>query len=409
MLTFYGKLKKEFKGGGYTGRRKNNTLRAYYNKTRNNWFVPFPIKDYQTNEITIHKKYFNSKEEADEQIKQFEYKKGNKIYIENNGIPIYKLMEYLNERKFRNKEIQIGQYGYNKKIIEKIAENSIGKKDISTITFEDLEDYFNTLIKYSQSYMDDWIAQFTQAFKYAEEQKLIPVNPMYNAHKPKSSKKVKKVRALELEEQKILTEYLTHKTIIEEPYKNAFLIQMYMGLRIGEVLGLMRDDVDFKNNVIHIRRTLKCDDNGRVYIGDTTKTPAGVRDVPIPKKINKFVKEQFDNSVGNQNNLLFLNKNGGISNERNVGAIFKRIVINNLKTNDLSTHSLRHTFGTRCIEAGMSPVVVKKVMGHERIEITLNVYVSTLDNFRNNELEKLNNYYNNTEIFNIKEDMDMEF
>ena len=43
---------------------------------------------------------------------------------------------------------------------------------------------------------------------------------------------------MELEEQQQLTEYLKSKTIDEEPYKNVFLIQLYCGLRVGEVLAL---------------------------------------------------------------------------------------------------------------------------------------------------------------------------
>ena len=88
------------------GRKKGNTLRAYYNKARNNWFVPFPIKDSNTRQEKIHKQYFNTLEEANNEIKLFEYKKGNEIYIENNGIPLNKLMEFINERKFKSgKEI----------------------------------------------------------------------------------------------------------------------------------------------------------------------------------------------------------------------------------------------------------------------------------------------------------------
>ena len=185
------------------------------------------------------------------------------------------------------------------------------------------------------------------------------------------------------------------KSIIEEPYKNAFLIQMYMGLRIGEVLALKREDIDFKENVIHIKRTLKRAEKGRFYLGNTTKTPAGVRDIPIPKKISKYVKEQFDNSIekNNKNNLLFLNENKNLVSPRNANVVLKRIVINTLGVFDITTHSLRHTFGTRCIEAGMSPVVVQRLMGHEKLETTMDIYVGVLEKFKIKELQKLNYFY----------------
>lgn len=60
---------------------------------------------------------------------------------------------------------------------------------------------------------------------------------------------------------------------------------------------------------------------------------------------------------------------------------------------DISTHSLRHTFGTRCIESGMAPVVVQRLMGHKDISITLNTYTSVFDKFKENEIDKVNQYY----------------
>lgn len=59
----------------------------------------------------------------------------------------------------------------------------------------------------------------------------------------------------------------------------------------------------------------------------------------------------------------------------------------------MSSHSLRHTYATRSIEAGVTPVVLQKLMGHTDISITLNTYTSVFDKYKNNELEKVNSYY----------------
>lgn len=382
--------------------KNNNELKAYYNKTRNNWFVPFPIRDINTNEIKIHKKCFSSLEEANEEIEQFQYRSANKIYIENNGIPIYKLMEYINERKFKNGQIQSGRYGDAKEMITKIAKTDIGKEDISKITSEDLENYFLTLRSYSKSYMDKWISQFIQAFRYAERQHLIFHNPMYNVTIPKSEKKVREVRALELKEQKVLTDYLMNKSIKEEPLKNVFLMQMYMGLRIGETLALKKEDFNFDEDMLHIKRTLKVDNDKQIYVGNTTKSPAGIREIPIPDKIKESLEDQLKSFKENKYDLLFINERGRIVNPRNANSILKRIVLHTLRTDDISTHSLRHTFGTRCIEAGISPVAVQKLMGHEDLSVTMNTYVSVLNKFKTDELKKLNSFYNKEAVFGNK-------
>ena len=80
---------------------------------------------------------------------------------------------------------------------------------------------------------------------------------------------------------------------------------------------------------------------------------------------------------------------------------------------DISTHSLRHTYGTRCIESGMAPVVVQRLMGHQDISVTLNTYTSVFDKFKENEIDKVNQYYlnenligNNNKYINIDERLD---
>jgi len=64
-----------------------------------------------------------------------------------------------------------------------------------------------------------------------------------------------------------------------------------------------------------------------------------------------------------------------------------------MEDKDISTHSLRHTFATRCIEAGMSAVVLQRLIGHTDISITLNTYTSVFNRFKESELEKVMEYY----------------
>lgn len=66
----------------------------------------------------------------------------------------------------------------------------------------------------------------------------------------------------------------------------------------------------------------------------------------------------------------------------------------------MSSHSLRHTYATRSIEAGVTPVVLQKLMGHTDVSITLNTYTSVFDKYKETELEKVNKYYMEQNLLN---------
>ncbi len=59
----------------------------------------------------------------------------------------------------------------------------------------------------------------------------------------------------------------------------------------------------------------------------------------------------------------------------------------------VSLHSLRHTFATRCIEAGMQPKVLQKLLGHSDIQVTLNTYCDAFENFQKDNLDKADSYF----------------
>ena len=102
----------------------------------------------------------------------------------------------------------------------------------------------------------------------------------------------------------------------------------------------------------------------------------------------------------NTERLLFKPEYRQYTDRENVNTELKRLLKRHFGIEDITTHSLRHTFGTRCIESGMAPVVVQKLMGHTDIGITLNTYTSVFDKFKEKEIDKVNKYYLEENLLN---------
>ena len=114
----------------------------------------------------------------------------------------------------------------------------MSNKNIDEITPEELQKYINTYKDFSDSTIKKVMEQFNQAFKYAFDRGYILRNPMAQVIRPKSLKQEKLVRAMTLDEENQFVSYLQSKTLKECPYRNEFLMQLFMGLRIGRVFSI---------------------------------------------------------------------------------------------------------------------------------------------------------------------------
>lgn len=378
--------------------KKNKSGYVFYDKSRDRWKVEYFVIDKESKTEKKLSKTFMEEKEAKEFLNTIQYRKEDKIFIQNNGIPLNELMKAIAQRKFDRDLISDGQFARIGNTIKVIEKSPISHKNIEDISSDDIQDYLNTLKDYSNSYIKKIYEQFSQAFIYAMNKGYISRTPMVEVTKPKSNKADKIVRALEVEEQQIFTNYLTSKTIEEEPYKNIYLIQMYMGLRVGEATALRSSDINLQKNIMSVNKTITADRNGKAIMGERTKTYAGMRDLPIPKVIRDSIIEQMQIAENNQDKQLFLSTNGNYIDSRNVNRALKKILAE-LGIVGISTHSLRHTYGTRCIEAGMRDVALQRLMGHTDISITKNVYMTVFNSFKEKEIDKVNDFYLKNHLF----------
>lgn len=169
------------------------------------------------------------------------------------------------------------------------------------------------------------------------------------------------------------------------------LLSLQTGMRIGEILGLCWDCVDFQNNMVYVRRNLVYLPNGGtpVYQFNEPKTHAGIRNIPMTKEVKVMLLNQKlrSNLINTRHapqpgfeDLVFTSDSNHPLHESNVRSSLLYYVDKINRENPgidfkpFSMHSLRHTFATRCIAAGMKPKVLQKIMGHSSIQITMDLY-----------------------------------
>lgn len=150
-------------------------------------------------------------------------------------------------------------------------------------------------------------------------------------------------------------------------------------MRMGEINALHYDDINLKDKTININKTISRDAQYKNFINNTTKTKNGTRVIPINSILypilEKFIKDKKGKYLFSELKIISTSQ---------VNSEMKRLT----KNNNYNTHMLRHTYATRCIEAGVQAVVLKKLLGHSDISITLNTYVDVFDKYekQNNEI-----------------------
>ena len=106
-------------------------------------------------------------------------------------------------------------------------------------------------------------------------------------------------------------------------------------------------------------------------------------------------------------NLLFVNGNKLVSHTSMNSQLQRRLINLGIFEKGLSTHSLRHTFATRCIESGMQAIVLSKLLGHSDVRVTLNTYVKIFNEYQAKASKEVELYYKNLDL--LKEDINRTY
>lgn len=185
-------------------------------------------------------------------------------------------------------------------------------------------------------------------------------------------------------------------------YEDLFFVDLFTGMREGEIIGLTWDYVDFDNGIIHVVRQLKRKQgtNNR-YFFDTLKNGKTRDIVPAPfvfDVLRKVKKEQAENqlkygsSYENKDNLVFTNELGNHIGIEALWQAFKRRA-EAIGIPDLRFHDLRHSYATISLQNGDNYKVLSEQLGHATVAFTMDVYGHVTDKMQRESANRMQNFY----------------
>ncbi len=383
------------------GKRGNGEGSIYYSENLKRWVGQFTAGYKENGKLNRKTVYGKTRKEVANKINEKQNELNNNTFVDKSDVKFYELAQKYIDDRYNSNVITATTYLSNSYALNRLKQTNIYSAKIQHITADFINKELVKLKKYSASVIEKEKSIISNTLDLAVLNKLIYNNP-FSIKKsiiiPKSDVQTREVDALTVDEQKMLVKELGIK---DYRYKEIILIALYSGMRIGEILALEDTDIDLKNNIIHVSRTLTKSKNQKIVVGTKTKTYSGKRDVPLFPQIKCYFENIPQGLIFTYNSKVILPVTINSALKRickNAGIRLSKYPLHRdnkmiqLNTSTVHTHMLRHTFATRCIEAGMQAVVLQKILGHKDISVTLNTYTSIFNKFKQNEVEKVTNY-----------------
>ncbi|WP_447969375.1 tyrosine-type recombinase/integrase [Nitrospira sp. M1] len=238
------------------------------------------------------------------------------------------------------------------------------------------------------------IRALSAIFTQANEDEIVGHHPARNPSKLIRLRKNKKVEVFTMEEEQEIL-----KTA-QKNYAHYFPFILFLfrtGVREGEAVALMPEDVNFLNHTASIERNFTAG-----HLEDSPKNGRG-RTIDVSRDLTHILKNllviyQAEEALHRtpRAHWLFTSTQGDIIRSNNFRDRVWRPLLKDAGVRYRNVHTTRHTFATRMIMAGANLVYVQRQLGHSSIKITVDLYTHWIEEIdrgqRAREVDRLATY-----------------
>lgn len=258
---------------------------------------------------------------------------------------------------FANEYKQFVSNTYSKAYLERAVVPSFNKiqnflpdVNINSISSRNVDQFISSIIAYSRSAASLYHRTLKAAFNKALAWDYIKENPFTKIKAPKVIKSYPLFIT-----QSELDQILCHTN--HSFLRDVFTIAFNTGLRLGELLNMKWDWINFEQKIITVKNSDEF----------TTK---GKKERIVPMNQTVFVVLQKRSPNPSANDFVFCRFSGVKLNEAFVSKSFKQAVKDAKLNDEIHFHSLRHSFSSVLVQKGVSLYAIKELLGHEDIKTT---------------------------------------
>lgn len=274
---------------------------------------------------------------------------------------------------------------------------NIGNENIKTLDYEKLQSFCLFLLKegskkgtgLSAKTVSDIFSIVKGIMQYSSNKGDVPA---CNGKAIHIKQEPPNMRVLSNAEQDALIKYL----LMFKNYRNlGLLLCLFTGLRIGEICALKWRDVSLENGTVFIHQTMQRIQLDEEKLGrktkiliSTPKSACSIRTIPLPCELIEILKKYEEPAEA-----YFLTGNPlKYIEPRTMQNYFKKVIAD-CSIEEANFHSLRHSFATRCVEAGFDVKSLSEILGHATVNITMNRYVHPSLDLKRENMNRLSNLF----------------